>query len=220
VPVQQGNQAAIPGQFQYNGPPPGFPGGVPGQPFPGGFPGQVGGVPVQQPGQPINGPPSAAANLIGQILTSPRPGGLNGLGGVQQGTVDPNANAQGTTSTFGAVTGTTTATTQTATAAQTIGGGIAGVASKLEEDGIKLYKEQTSYHKWEFVYDITKDPARTGGAVPQGAPPPGTPIGGAPNGLTLPVNTPGPNGTPGTPMGSITLPINTPPPPPPPVPPQ
>jgi hypothetical protein len=130
-------------------------------------------------------------------LTTPRPGGLNGLGGVQQGAVDPNANAQGTTtSTIGA--GTATATTQTGTAAQTIGGGIAGVASKIEEDGIKIYKEQKSYHKWEFVYDITKDPARTGGTVPQAAPPPGTPIGGAaaPNG-TSPMNgTPAPNGIP------------------------
>ena len=63
-----------------------------------------------------------------------------------------------------------TATTQTGTAAQTIGGGIAGVASKLEQDGIKIYNDQKSYNKWEFVYDITKDPARTGGTVPQAAP--------------------------------------------------
>ena len=58
--------------------------------------------------------------------------------------------------------------------------------SKREQEGIKIYKDQKSYHKWEFVYDITKDPARTGGAVPQAAPPPGTPIGG---------------GTPGSPPG-------------------
>jgi hypothetical protein len=200
VPVQQGNQSALPGQFQTGQPPPGFPGGLPGQPFPGGFPGQQGGAPGQPPNPAVNGPPGAAAALIGQILTTPRPGGLNGLGGIQQGAVDPNAaNAQaGTTSTIGA--GTATATTQTGTAAQTIGGGIAGVASKLEEDGIKIYKEQKSYHKWEFVYDITKDPARTGGAVPQGAPPPGTPIGGAAAPIgTSPMNgngTPAPNGIP------------------------
>jgi len=201
---QPGNQSALPGQFQPGQPPPGFPGGVPGQPFPGGFPGQ------QQPNQPVGGgPPSAAASLIGQILTTPRPGGLNGLGGVQQGAVDPNANAQGAaSSSFGAT------ATPTATAAQTIGGGIAGVASKLEEDGIKIYKDQKSYHKWEFVYDISKDPARTGAAagLPQGAPPPGTPIGGAAPNATPPANgTPAMNGTPAT---------NTTTPPAPPVPPQ
>jgi hypothetical protein len=154
VPVQQGNQTA-PGQP--------FPGGAqPGQPFPGGFPGQ------QQPNQPTAGPPTAAGNLINQILTTPRPGGLNGLGGVQQGAVDPNAAAQGTTTN----TSTGAALTQTPTAGQTVvGGGIAGVASKLEEDGIKIYKEQTSYHKWEFVYDISKDPARGGGTLPQAATP-------------------------------------------------
>jgi type II secretory pathway pseudopilin PulG len=173
VPVQQGNQTA-PGQP--------FPGGAqPGQPFPGGqtfpsgqqlpgqqFPGQQlpGGVPAQQPYQ-TGGPPTAAGNLINQILTTPRPGGLNGLGGAQQGAVDPNAAAQGTTASTGA------ALTQTPTAGQTVvGGGIAGVASKLEEDGIKIYKEQKSYHKWEFVYDISKDPARGGGAaLPQAATP-------------------------------------------------
>jgi hypothetical protein len=194
VPVQQpGNQPALPGQFQ-TGTPPGFPGGVPGQAYPGGFPGsQGGGAPGQQPNQPGNGPPSAAANLIGQILTTPRPGGLNGLGGVQQGTTDPNA-VGANTSTTGA-----TAPAPTPAAGQTIGGGLAGVASKLEEEGIKIYKEQKSYHKWEFVYDITKDPARVGGAVPQGTPPPGTPIGGAapgaPNATAAPTGTPTPNST-------------------------
>jgi hypothetical protein len=186
--------------------PPGFPGGVPGQPFPGGFPGQPGGMPGQSANQPGTGPPSAAANLIGQILTTPRPGGLNGLGGVQQGTTDPNAQG-GNTATIGSP-GTVTAAAPTATAAQTIGGGMAGVASKLEEDGIKIYKDQKSYHKWEFVYDITKDPARTGGgAVPAGAPPPGTPIGaapGAPNAATpAATGTPAPNST-ATPVPPVT----------------
>jgi len=180
-PGQPGNnQPALPGQFQTSQPP-GFPGGAPGQPYPGGFPGQL----PNQPGSP----PTSAANLIGQILTTPRPGGLNGLGGVQQGTTDPNAqaNAQGGTSSLGAA----TAPPPAAAAAQTIGGGMAGVASKLTEDGIKVYKDQKSYNKWEFVYDITKDPARTGGAVPAGAapPPPGTPIGSTAAATAAPAQT-------------------------------
>jgi hypothetical protein len=163
-----------PGQFNSNGTPQ-----APGQPFPGTVPqqfqqnqfnqnqfnqqqttGQFG----AQPGQQVGGPPSGAASLINQLLTTPRPGGLNGVGGVQQG-------LQGT------LTG-PPGTPIPATAQTVIGGGIAGVASKLEVDGIKVYNDQTSYNKWEFVYDITKDPARTGAtAIPvqNGAPQNGQP---------------------------------------------
>ena len=63
-----------------------------------------------------------------------------------------------------------------------IGGGFAGVASKLEQEGIKSYNEHKAYNEWEFVYDISKDPARgAAGAIPPGAPPPGTPVGAQPN---------------------------------------
>ena len=160
----------LPGQ---NGFPGGFPPGVQppqGQAFTGQQPGQPFG---QQPTQPPNAPISGAASLINQILTSPRPGGLNGLGGVPQG-VDPFANPTGVGTPGNATTGTLTAPTAAPTAptAQTIGGGMAGVASKYEQDGIKVYKEQKSYNKWEFVYDITQDPSRAGGTVPQAAPPP------------------------------------------------
>jgi hypothetical protein len=39
----------------------------------------------------------------------------------------------------------------------TIGGGIAGVATTLEAEGIKVYNERTKYNEWEFVYDFRKD---------------------------------------------------------------
>jgi hypothetical protein len=39
----------------------------------------------------------------------------------------------------------------------TIGGGIAGVASKSEDSGIKLYNERSKYKEWEFLYDPRKD---------------------------------------------------------------
>jgi hypothetical protein len=51
----------------------------------------------------------------------------------------------------------------------TIGGGIAGVASKLEQEGIKTYNDHTAYNEWEFIYDMTKDPMRGGGMMPQPA---------------------------------------------------
>jgi hypothetical protein len=40
---------------------------------------------------------------------------------------------------------------------QQIGGGIAGVASKLEAEGIKVYNDRTKYNEWEFVYDFRQD---------------------------------------------------------------
>ena len=230
IPGQPG-QAGIPGQPGIPGVPgqPGFPfqtgqfnsngtPTAPGQPFPGTMPqqfqqsqfqqsqfqqfnqqlaGQIGGLAGQ-----AGGPPNGAAGLINQLLTTPRPGGLNGLGGAQQGV---------TTSTLSGPPGTPV---PTPTGQTVIGGGIAGVASKLELDGIKVYHDQTSYNKWEFVYDITKDPARTGAAaIPaqNGVQPQNGVAGAAPGSLTMPAfgGSAGPTSTTG----------QAPPPPPPPPPP-
>jgi hypothetical protein len=38
-----------------------------------------------------------------------------------------------------------------------IGAGIAGVATTLEAEGVKIYNERTKYDEWEFVYDPQKD---------------------------------------------------------------
>ncbi len=43
------------------------------------------------------------------------------------------------------------------------GGGLAGFASKFEGEGIKVYNEQPEIQKWEFVYDMSKDPLVNGG---------------------------------------------------------
>ena len=48
----------------------------------------------------------------------------------------------------------------TPTMGQTIGGGIAGVASTAESEGIKIYNERSKYNEWEFVYDFRKEQAR------------------------------------------------------------
>lgn len=40
------------------------------------------------------------------------------------------------------------------------GGGIAGIASKVERHSIKALNEQQDYSLWEFFYDPAKDPAR------------------------------------------------------------
>ena len=204
VPGQPGlpSQLGLPSQQAFNSD--GTP-TAPGQPFPGTLPGQLQQNPYQQPGQPGN-PPTGAAGLINQLLTTPRPGGLNGLGGVQQGQQAAPTTAPSTPGT----------PVPTATGQAVIGGGIAGVASKLEEGGIKVYNEQKSYHKWEFVYDITKDPARTGAtAIPaqNGAAQPQ-------NGAAQPQNgavssqTASPGF--GSAAGGMTTPGQAPPPPPPP----
>lgn len=38
----------------------------------------------------------------------------------------------------------------------TIGGGIAGVASTAEGEGVKVYNDRTLYQEWEFIYDAQK----------------------------------------------------------------
>lgn len=40
---------------------------------------------------------------------------------------------------------------------QTIGGGIAGVATTLEAEGIKSYNKRSKYQEWEFIYDTRQD---------------------------------------------------------------
>jgi len=65
---------------------------------------------------------------------------------------------------------------------QTIGGGIAGVASTIKTGtGIKIYNDQDEYKKWEFVYDVAKE-AQNASGIPQQGAPPGTPIGQPANG--------------------------------------
>jgi hypothetical protein len=40
--------------------------------------------------------------------------------------------------------------------------GIAGVASTVEQTGIKIYNERDKYNEWEFLYDLTQDKKRAG----------------------------------------------------------
>jgi len=168
TPGGTGNAAAGGGSVPSTGLPPGFqpPGGVGFQP-----PGSTAYPPAGAPGgfappapsgfqNTPNAPPSSAANLIQQILTTPRPGGLSGIV-----TPDPNAAATaGANSVGGLIPGANNTGMPVAQAAgtQTIGGGIGGVASKLEQEGIKTYNKKTAYDEWEFVYDMSKDPMRGG----------------------------------------------------------
>lgn len=90
----------------------------------------TGGVSAQ-PGNPFAGAAGAggptmnptAAQMIGNLLTQPRPGGM------------PMAGTNGM---------------------QTMGGGIAGFASKADQDSIMVYNDQTNYGLWEFIFDPNK----------------------------------------------------------------
>jgi type II secretory pathway pseudopilin PulG len=87
--------------------------GTPGAPFPTG---------VAQGG--AGQVPQAAADLIRNLLTTPRAGGQPGVQGAPQGG---------------------------------LGSGIAGVASKHEGEGIKIYNERSRYEEWEFLYNQQED---------------------------------------------------------------
>lgn len=122
----------------------------------GGFGGQgAGGQTGQRPmGFGGQGAGGQAASVIGQLLTQPRPGGLAGLQGRQ------NRGGGGAAFT----------------------GGIAGVASKAEERGVKIYKEREVYNEWEFVFDYREAQGMGGGMGAMGGG--GMPMQGGQPGLT------------------------------------
>ena len=203
---------------------PGNPGGVtyPGQTMPGQtMPGQT--MPGQQPipGQPYQGQPYQGLPFVGQ------PGApVNS----QTGGVSPYP-TQGNFGTSPAYPqpGATTGAQAPSTAAdminrilttprpggmppgiggQTIGGGIAGVASNGEGESVMIYNDRTVYKEWEFIFDPSKvKPLQNPNAVT--ATPNGTPasqMGSMPaqSGMTPVGNTPlnqNPFGAPAPPPG-------------------
>ena len=66
--------------------------------------------------------------MLQNLLTQPRPGGLQGITSGQGG--------QG----------------------GIIGGGIAGIASKAEGETIMVYGDRTDFSEWEFIYDPDEVP--------------------------------------------------------------
>ena len=145
------NQPYAPGTGQQPVAPPtpvsAFP-GIPGVPFNPGTPSQSGSpsdpstqapntgnqTPFgQQPGvDPSQQGQNQAADLIRGLLTRPR---------AMPGSQQPGSPLGGG-------------------GAQIAAGSIAGVASKVERHGIKIYNEREKYNEWEFIYDFSKD--RTG----------------------------------------------------------
>jgi type II secretory pathway pseudopilin PulG len=145
-PAQQApNQPATP-QYRIGNPQPATTGRGQPQPQPPMSPGAFG----------MAGAGNPAAQLISNLLTRPRPGGLSGIMAAQQGGGQQQS---------------------------AFAGGIAGVASEAEDRGVKVYQGFEQYNQWEFVYDYRQDAsfggqnvgpqaaAASGGqALPQGQP--------------------------------------------------
>lgn len=74
------------------------------------------------------------------------------------------------------------------------GGGIAGVASKLEAEGIKVYRKRSKYNEWEFIYDPRTDPSTPAGRQAMMGLPPGMRQGGTGVGGTVGTGTGVPTG--------------------------
>jgi len=173
---------------------PGQQGGVPGDAaaaagqLPPGFPGQV--IPGQEGAQP--GVPPGVIPLPGRTGSSPAYqqtqtnfgmpiGGPQSMfqGGMQPGgstgqTANSGLGPAGPAGVPLAIQNLLTTPRQQPTTsssgAQTIGGGIAGVASTADQEGIKVYNDRSNYKEWEFVYDIRKDPRMMGAGMGQLAP--------------------------------------------------
>lgn len=177
--VPGGIQAGVPPGFQINASGQLVPANTanPGQ-VPGQIPGQIPGVPGQQAGFP--GQPGIPGQPFAQQPGNQFPS--------QTGVGQPAGPPGTPTAAVSAINQLLTTPRQTATTTPTTSsnqiGAIAGIASTHKGPSIKVYKDQTVYEKWEFVFSPTAS------TVPGAAVPPGGIPGQAPAGP----NGPGPNG--------------------------
>ena len=161
-------------------------------------PGQSG-----QPGQPGLPPqPGNAVNSQGGGVSPAYPiaAGSNGTppGYGQPGTqMNPGAQSAAAAMINGLLTTPRPGGMPTTMPGATLGGGIAGVASKFEAEGIMVINDRTAINEWEYIFDATKwrvPPNPVSGTVgtpqqPMGGSPGGTPTG--PGTQTAPVRLPG-----------------------------
>ena len=110
-------------------------------------------------GMSSGGISGSAANLINDLLTKPRAGGLSGIPGGEGQFGGPGGGGQsGGGGQFGGPGG-GGLPGATGAGGQVMGSGIAGVASKYEGEGIKIYQDSNLIQEWEFIYDPAKDKA-------------------------------------------------------------
>jgi len=78
---------------------------------------------------------------------------------------------------------------------------LAGVASELEADSIKIYNDRTKYNEWEFLYDPRQDRTFVAAQPPTQAIPPVPPGGATPGGPVPGFQPSTPGGAPRGPFG-------------------
>ncbi len=159
-PMQPSSQTPSPGsqqpQYQYQPPSPisGYGSDIRSQPVPAQVQNQI----FNPQSSGVGGPGGFGGSGQGGFGRSgPGFGGPGGFSGPGQG--GSSMPVSGSTSQFGAGRGNVFG-----------GGGIAGVASKSEQQGIKVYNDRTKYNEWEFVYDPRKDKTNPMSAYGQGFP--------------------------------------------------
>jgi hypothetical protein len=191
-----GNMPGMPGLPGVPGPP-----GAPGSPSSGqtqtctayiggcattastGSPGQPGGMPGL-PGQPGNPMTSQGGGM------SPGYPGSAGAGGNSGYQMNPQTQSAAAGMINSILTTPRPGGMPTSVPGATVGGGIAGVASKFEAEGIMVINDRTAINEWEYIFDMTKYRA------------PPNPVAGTPGQPVAPANS-GPPGTPiGTPIGT------------------
>lgn len=172
---------------------------MPGTPPPGVAGGQ------QLPGQPAQVQPPAFGSSGGFGMSPPPPpssatggipGGLSASGSMAPGGVQTSGLARpgAPNQALQAIQTLLTRTPQQGGAPAgglAIGGGIAGVASNADMEGIRVYNEKTNYKEWEFLFDARKAMQAAGIATPAQQP-------GAPSQLPGRPAAPSPFQSPGT----------------------
>ena len=181
--------ASVPGASPPSAPQPGEPGYVAGvvvsgQPgFQPGTPPQPGQRPYR-PGVPAYGSPDRGP-LYPPVLLPGMPSSLLGSGTAASNPATSLIDNQ----LRGASTSSGSVIAGAPFGSSAVGAGIAGVASKDEAEGIKVYKDHRKYNQWEFIYDPRQDMMGQVGAQPQAVPAGIAPAGMAPS--SGPAMTPG-----------------------------
>jgi hypothetical protein len=121
--------------------------------------GSLAGTQPTYPGQTLPGQPGPPVNSQGGGVSPAYPT-APGSNGNPAGFPQPGATAGGDAARLMIQNILTTARPggmpQTNPGTQTIGGGIAGVASNGEGEGVKVYNDHTLYQEWEFIFDSAK----------------------------------------------------------------
>lgn len=159
--------------------------GVPGMPGATGQP-PFGSVPGTSPGQGISGtsPIGGSSGMFGSPSASGSSGPMGGIGAAAPGQSSPFSS---TSTSFGGTGAGTTGTNTTgsgendsfANPGSNIGAGpIVGVGLPVKEKSFKLlHGKQTSYNKWQFVFDPAKEQLKAAGVLNNGGVGPGQGMG-------------------------------------------